>query len=1044
MSTSDASAAPATAILVGPRVCWGCCLRDALLANWLKVSIPLLVLAMATCAPAQDEELVTVADAKSRLVLAVLRNSTWPDEERIDEFLIGVYGEAPDLLEALRRDATRARPRDKPVTVTRIDDLTGAARSHILLLMPEMNDRLAELRQRFNGTDTLLVTDGAEDRANIMMNFTYPSPDRVAFEISVRNMIAEGLKPSREVLLFGGDKVDLAEVYVNTEERLAEASALVEQQQLRLEEQSETIARQLEEMAKNRRELAAFQAQLSGVQRLLEDSVAQIGVNARELKEKEQVLADKEANIAAYTQRIEENQQRLDDQRRRLEAQQASIASQERQIEEQETVLVTQLSTIEIQKYFLIGTASGLMLVSLLIVLTFRAYRSKHNIAVQLEAKTGELEVANEKLLEVTEAKSSFVSTMSHEIRTPMNGVIGIAELLEGTKLTAQQEEYVSLILKSADTLLGLINDILDFSKIEAGHLELEAIPFSIREVLGDTLQTLALRANEKGLELTLHIPPEIPDWLVGDPLRLRQVLVNLVGNAIKFTETGEVAVALSGSASEVGVNLRFEVRDTGIGITEAQQRKIFEAFSQADSSTTRQFGGTGLGLSIAGQLVQMMGGELAVRSVAGQGSTFFFTISLPISEAPEPVPLPSPLLTGRRVLVVDDNETNRRILEEMVSNWGMQVHSAASGAEALSHLEQAAATAEAADIVLLDVMMPEMDGLEVATRIRQQPAMADLRIVMLTSAGRPHAEELRERLDVSQVLLKPTKQSKLLEAVTAALGHGGENFAAKSDSTTETGRELRILLAEDHPVNRRVATEMLSRRGHRVEVAANGREAVEMSSREEFDVILMDVHMPVMDGLTATRLIREREHGSGSHVPILAVTAGATLEDRENCLSAGMNGFVSKPFRAEELLRSLEDLAAGDGATAVVPPAVADVEPEDEEPCLDWNAALRNLDGDEAFLRDLGEMFLEQYPAALEAIADAVERGAGEELAHAAHTLKGSSRVVGARATAAAALDLEDLGRAGRVDEAGEMLERLRGRLAELNDALAAELERG
>ncbi len=1019
-------------------------MREVLPALRFSFSIPLLLLVLTASAHAQEEEFVTFADAKSRLVLAVLGNSAWPDEEDIDEFLIGVYGDDPQLLEALRRDAALKPYRGKPVSVARFDDLDAAARSHILLLMPEVNDRLAELRRRFNGTDTLLVTDGAEDSANIMMNFTYPSRDRVAFEISASNMIEAGLTPSREVLLFGGDKVDLAEVYVKTEERLAEASALVAEQQRRLKEQSNTIERQLSEIATNRERLTAFESQLVGVQRLLEDSVAQIGDNARELKEKEQVLAEKEANIAAYTQRIEENQQRLEDQRRRLEAQQASIAVQEQRIEEQGMVLVTQLSTIEIQKYFLIGTASGLMLVSLLIVLTFRAYRSKHNIAVELEAKTGELEVANEKLLEVTEAKSLFLSTMSHEIRTPMNGVIGIAELLEGTKLTAQQGEYVSLILKSADTLLGLINDILDFSKIEAGHLELEAIPFSVREVLGDTLQTLALRANEKGLELTLDIPPEVPDWLIGDPLRLRQVLVNLVGNAIKFTETGEVAVALSPQPAEDGASLLFEVRDTGIGITEAQQRKIFEAFSQADSSTTRQFGGTGLGLSIAGQIVRMMGGELAVRSTSGEGSTFYFTVTVPVAEAPEPVSLPSQLLTDRRVLVVDDNETNRRILEEQLTNWGMRVRCVASGMEALETLERETGTADAFDIILLDVMMPKMDGLEVATRIRQQAAMADLRIVMLTSAGRTHAEELRERLDVSQVLLKPTKQSKLLEAVTAALGHGAAMEPERVESTPDSTRELRILLAEDHPVNRRVATEMLGRRGHRVDVAANGREAVEFSASEEFDLILMDVHMPVMDGLTATRLIRERERGSGGHVPILAVTAGATLEDRENCLAAGMNGFVSKPFRAEDLLRTVDELLAGKEAPPAAPGPVAEVAPADDEPCLDWSTALRNLDGDEAFLRELGEMFLEQYPAALAAIAGAVERGASDELEHAAHALKGSSRVVGAKAAAAAALELEDLGRAGRIDGADEILERLRSRLAELGSALAAELERG
>jgi CheY-like chemotaxis protein len=397
-------------------------------------------------------------------------------------------------------------------------------------------------------------------------------------------------------------------------------------------------------------------------------------------------------------------------------------------------------------------------------------------------------------------------------------------------------------------------------------------------------------------------------------------------------------------------------------------------------------------------------------------------------------------------VLVVDDNETNRRILEEQLGSWGMEVCSVDGAAAALASLERVdSGDEDAVDIVVLDLMMPGMDGLELAERIRERAALADLRIIMLTSAGRPHAEELRERLDVSRVLLKPTKQSKLLEAVTAALGQGAAQARSLAEEVPGSRLPLRILLAEDHPVNRRVATEMLGRRGHHVEVASNGREAVEHSAREAFDVILMDVHMPLMDGLTATRLIREREHGSGGHVPIIAVTAGATLEDREHCLSAGMDGFVSKPFRAEDLLRTVEELTAGTDDVAHTPPALAPPTAETgDDACLDWPSALRNLDGDEGFLRELSEMFLEQYPAALAEIADAVERGADKDLEHAAHSLKGSARVVGAMAVAAAALELEDLGRAGKVGEASEVLAGLRSRLDALTSALSDELERG
>ena len=1007
----------------------------AFLKSLLRI-LPSVVLALSLSAQAAPE-VVTIDDGKVTLLKSILFNTTWPQEDQIDHFVLGLYGKDKALLRILQREMPGYKVRGKSVRVRTYESLKAARQAHILVLASSENSDLARIDKALAQSQTLIVTDDASDKRNIMVNFTHPSKSRLSFEINRSNIVYAGLNLSKDMLLFGGSKLDLAAIYEETEAELVRAKAVASEQQKLLDDQRNTIERQRQEVAANRRELATLEQQLSGIHEILQESENRLGENAAALVEKETILAEKEAHIESYSERIQRNLQRL-------ESQQEAISEQERKIKEQDTVLMKQVNTIENQRSTLLAAAAVLLLVLSLIVVIFRGYRSKHRLALQLEGKTRELGVANEKLVQLTEAKSLFLSSMSHEIRTPMNGVIGMAELLEGTDLTTQQDEYVSLIIKSADTLLGLINDILDFSKIEAGRLDLEWIPFNLRDILGDTLQTLALRANEKGLELTFHIPPDVPDRLIGDPLRLRQVLVNLVGNAIKFTETGEVAVNLQlKAASDSEARVLFEVRDTGIGISQAQQQKIFEAFGQADSSTTRQFGGTGLGLAISCQLAEMMGGRMAVRSKPGQGSTFFFSADFHLPDEPVSVPLRPEELQGLKALVVDDNSTNRMILEELLVNWGMSVIVADSGENALAELARARSAGDSFTLALLDVKMPNMDGFELAARIRQQQTQQEMRILMLTSAGRSNTEGIRKRLDISRVLLKPVKHSDLQTAITDALG-----VTTASTSKTSHGLPVdllprRVLLVEDNPVNLKVATELLARRGHNVEVARNGAEALDAVARQPFDVVLMDVHMPVMDGLSATRIIREREHASGSHVPIVALTAGATVEDRENSIAAGMNDFVSKPFRAAELFAAVEGVPAEaldelhgdqDGRPAA---------PAGSEPCLDWQGALRNLEGDEEFLHDLAEMFLAQSPALLAAVEEAVSREEGDELRRAAHSLKGSAQVVGGKATAAAALALERLGHSEDFAEAGAVLNSLQANLAELKVALLAAVQK-
>ena len=669
--------------------------------------------------------------------------------------------------------------------------------------------------------------------------------------------------------------------------------------------------------------------------------------------------------------------------------------------------------------------------------------RSLEEQAARLAQLVKELEVSKWRAEEATEAKSAFLANMTHEIRTPLNAILGMTALALQTKLSAEQQDYLETVKSSGESLLAIVNDLLDFSKIEARRLDLEHTELDLRETVGDAAKLLALRASEKGLELACHIAPTAPEVVLGDAGRLRQVLLNVLGNAVKFTSAGEVVLRVEvESVSPTRATLRFAVSDTGIGIPPDKQRQIFLAFTQADSSTTRRFGGTGLGLAIALRLVELMGGRLWVESEVGRGSTFYFTATFDLPQTVGPrADLQRPAaLDGLRVLVVDDNATNRKILEEMLASWRMTptvVADAERAGEALRRTDKAGGRF---DVIILDGQMPDVDGYMLARRIRTDRRFARVPIVMLTSIGHGDKSDRRRRVDVDAYLTKPVKHSDLLDALATIVGVSTRHAPVAKEAAApgaKPQRALRVLVAEDNPINRKLVTTLLQKRGHDVKAVANGRLARDhavSASGKTYDVLLMDLQMPEMSGLEATQAIRANESGSGRHLPIVALTAHAMQGDREQCLAAGMDGYLSKPIDVNELISTIERFAGGQAPG----PATAQIE-VDGARLFDEQAALTYTGGDRELLGQVVAMFRTDAPASLRRIERALRRRDAEALSLATHAMKGAIATVGSPAGRAAAAELEQLARANQLESADQVFGRLEALIKQLDREFVA-----